>query len=290
MERVGFIGLGIMGKPMAGHLIRAGYPLVVHDLNRQAVAELAGLGAQAASSPREAAEKSDLVITMLPDSPDVEQVVLGRDGVIEGVRSGMLLVDMSTIAPATTRRIYERLQAKGVEALDAPVSGGEIGAQEAILSIMVGGTGAAFERALPLFKLMGKSVVHMGGPGAGQLTKACNQIMVGVNIQGVVEAMALARKSGVDPAKVRQVLLGGFAGSRILDLIGQRLIDRNFQPGFKVKLQSKDMNIALQTGRELALPLLATAQVAELLKALLARGQGELDHSALALLFEEAGV
>lgn len=289
MERVGFIGLGIMGKPMAGHLIRAGYPLVVHDLNRQAVAELAGLGAEAASSPREAAEKSDLVITMLPDSPDVEQVVLGRDGVIEGVRAGMLLADMSTIAPATARRVYERLQAKGVEALDAPVSGGEIGAQQAILSIMVGGTEAAFERALPLFQLMGKSVVHMGGPGAGQLTKACNQIIVGVTIQAVVESMALAKKAGVDPAKVRQVILGGFGSSRILDLIGQRIIDGNFKAGFKVKLQSKDLNIALQTGRELALPLLTTAQVAELLKALLARGQGELDHSALALLFEEGG-
>ncbi len=289
MERIGFIGLGIMGKPMVRNLIEAGYSPVVHNRSRAAVDELVGEGANAAFTPKEVAEKSDVVITMLPDSPEVEQVVLGPGGVIEGLREGMLFVDMSTIAPATSRTIYDRFKEKGVESLDAPVSGGEVGAKEGTLSIMVGGTEDAFERAQPFFEIMGKNIVLIGGPAAGQLTKACNQIVVGVTIQAVAEALALARKAGVDAAKVREVLLGGFAGSRIMELHGQRILDGNFQPGFKIRLHRKDLAIALQTGRELSLPLLATSQVAELMNALLATDRGELDHSALSLLIDPQG-
>ncbi len=287
MERIGFIGLGIMGKPMARNLIKEGYSLVVHNRSLGPVEELASEGATPASSPKEVAEHSDLVITMLPDSPDVDQVVTGPAGVVEGVRPGMLFVDMSTIAPATTREIYKILKDKGVESLDAPVSGGEVGAKEGTLSIMVGGTEGAFKRALPVFQVVGQNVVHIGGPGAGQITKACNQIVVALTIQAVGEAMTLAKKAGVDPAKVREALLGGFAQSRILDVHGKRVLDRNFQPGFKLKLHRKDLGIALQTARELSLPLFTTAQVAQSMDALLAMDKGELDHSALILLLEQ---
>ncbi len=287
MEKIGFIGLGIMGKPMAKNLIKAGYPLVVHNRSQGAVKELASEGAISAASPREVAELSDLVITMLPDSPDVEQVVLGETGVVEGIRPGTLFVDMSTIAPATTEKIYKILKEKGVESLDAPVSGGEVGAKEGTLSIMVGGQEDAFKRALPVFEAVGANVVHIGKPGAGQITKACNQIVVAVTIQAVAEAMTLAKKAGIDQEKVREALLGGFAQSRILDVHGKRAIDRNFQPGFKVKLHRKDLGIALQTARELSLPLFTTAQVAQSMDALLAMGKGDLDHSALILLLEQ---
>jgi 2-hydroxy-3-oxopropionate reductase len=286
MDRIGFIGLGIMGKPMARNLLKAGYPLVVHNRSRGAVDELASEGATPVSSPKEVAEKSDVVITMLPDSPDVELVVLGREGVIEGGRPGMLFIDMSTIAPATARLVYEALTAKGIEGLDAPVSGGEVGARESTLSIMVGGTERAFQRALPLFQIMGKNIVHIGDPGAGQVTKACNQVVVALTIQAVSEALTLAKKTGVDPAKVREALLGGFAQSRILDLHGKRILEHNFQPGFKLKLHRKDLGIALQTGREFSVPLFATAQAAEVMDALLAQNRGELDHSAMALFLE----
>ncbi len=289
MERIGFIGLGVMGRPMARNLLKAGYSLVVHNRSRAAVDELAGEGAAKASSAREVAENSDVVITMLPDSPDVEAVVLGPEGVIGGLRSGQLYIDMSTIAPATARKVYEALQKKGVEALDAPVSGGDVGAKAGTLSIMVGGKEEAFERAKPLFEVMGKNIVLIGEAGAGQVTKACNQVVVALTIQGVAEAMTLARKAGVDPARVREALLGGFAQSRILDLHGQRILDRNFKPGFRVRLHRKDLAIALQTGREHSLPLPATAQAAEMMNALLAQGKGDLDHSALALLVEQLG-
>jgi len=289
MERIGIIGLGVMGRPMAQNLLKAAYPLVVHDLNREPVNELAGVGASLASSSREVAEKSDVVITMLPDSPDVEEAVFGADGIMEGVRPGMLYIDMSTIAPAVSRKVHDVLQSKEVAVLDAPVSGGDVGARAGTLSIMVGGAEEAFQRALPLFEVMGKNIVLIGGPGAGQVTKACNQVVVALTIQAVAEAMTLARQAGVDPAKVREALLGGFAQSRILDLHGQRILDRNFEPGFRVRLHRKDLAIALQTGRELALPLPATAQVAELMNALLAQGKGDLDHSALALLAEQLG-
>lgn len=287
MERIGFIGVGIMGKPMALNLLKAGYAVTVHDLNRQPVDELVQQGADSAGSARAVTEQSDVVITMLPDSPEVEAVVFGPDGVLEGIREGMLFVDMSTIAPATSEKISKVLSEKGVDALDAPVSGGDVGAKAGTLSIMVGGTKAAFERALPLFQVMGKSIVHIGDAGAGQVTKACNQIVVGMTIQAVAEAMTLAKKAGVDIKKVRDALLGGFAQSRILDLHGKRILEDNFQPGFKIKLHRKDMNIALQTGRTLSVPLPGTAQVASQMDAIIAQGNGDLDHSALALFLQE---
>ena len=287
MERIGFIGVGIMGKPMALNLLKAGYAVTVHDLNRQPVDELVQQGADSAGSARAVAEQSDVVITMLPDSPEVEAVVFGPDGVLDGIRKGMLFIDMSTIAPATSEKISEVLSEKDVEALDAPVSGGDVGAKAGTLSIMVGGTKAAFERALPLFQVMGKNIVHIGDAGAGQVTKACNQIIVGMTIQAVAEAMTLAKKAGVDIEKVRDALLGGFAQSRILDLHGKRILEGNFQPGFKIKLHRKDMNIALQTGRTLSVPLPGTAQVASQMDAIIAQGNGDLDHSALALFLQE---
>ena len=287
MERIGFIGLGIMGNPMAKNLLKAGYPMTVMDINSDFVKDVVNEGATGVPTSREVAEKSDVIITMVPDSPQVEQVVFGEQGVILGVRSGMLFIDMSTIAPVTSRRVYEALSEKGVDALDAPVSGGDVGAKAGTLSIMVGGTEAAFQRALPIFEVLGKNIVHIGEAGAGQVTKACNQIIVGMTIQAIAEAMTLAKKSGVDIVKVRDALLGGFAQSRILDLHGKRIIDGNYQPGFKIKLHRKDMNIALQTGRDLSVPLYGTALVTEQMDAVLAQGKGELDHSALALFMEQ---
>ncbi|KIX12737.1 2-hydroxy-3-oxopropionate reductase [Dethiosulfatarculus sandiegensis] len=286
MEKIGFIGLGIMGKPMALNLMKAGYDLVVHNRSQGSVNELAEKGATPAASPKEVAEKSDIVISMLPDSPDVEKVCLGPGGVREGLSQGMLFIDMSTISPQTAQKVHGEFLELGVKTLDAPVSGGDVGAQNGTLSIMVGGDAAAFERAVPLFEIMGQNQVHMGGPGAGQLTKACNQIVVGVTIQAVAEALTLARKAGVDPAKVREALLGGFAQSRVLDLHGLRNLERNFEPGFKLALHRKDLKIAEQTGHEQCVPLLATSLVAGLMDSLLAQGKGELDHSCLALLLE----
>ncbi|MCY7350238.1 MAG: 2-hydroxy-3-oxopropionate reductase [Cytophagaceae bacterium] len=287
MEKIGFIGLGIMGKPMAHNLLKAGYPVAVLSQSK-AASELTAAGAQDFPTARVLAENCDLVITMLPDSPDVEGVVTGPEGVLAGIRSGALFIDMSTIAPSVARNIHDLMQEKGVEALDAPVSGGQVGAQSATLSIMVGGNVQAFERALPVFQAMGKNIVHIGGPGAGQTTKACNQMIVGMTIQAVAEAFALAKKAGVDLEKMREVLLGGFAQSRILDLHGKRMIEGNFAPGFKIKLHRKDLGIALQTGQEYSVLLPGTALVAEKMVAALEQGNGELDHSALFLLLEKA--
>ncbi len=275
-----------MGKPMARNLLKAGYTLTVLNRSWAAMEELAAAGAELASSPMEVAQRSQIVFTCLPDSPDVETVVLGENGILAGSRAGMLFVDHSTIAPATSRQIYQELQAIGVDALDAPVSGGDIGAQQGTLSIMVGGEDAAFERALPILQAMGKNIVHVGAAGAGQVTKACNQIVVAMTVQAVAEALTLAKKSGVDPAKVRAALLGGFAQSRVLEVHGQRMIDRTFEPGFKLNLHRKDMNIVLQTGKELNLPLLGAAQITEMMNSLLAQGKGDLDDSALVLLYE----
>jgi 2-hydroxy-3-oxopropionate reductase len=286
MERIGFIGLGIMGKPMALHLMKAGHSLSVLKKNKTA-AEFVALGAQAFATPRELASNSDIVITMVPDSPDVEEAVLGKDGVIGGLNAGGLFIDMSSVAPMTAKKIYGLLQEKGIEALDAPVSGGQVGAEQATLSIMVGGTEAAFARALPLFQLMGKNIMLIGGPGAGQMTKTCNQMIVGMTIQAVAEAFTLAGKAGVNLEKMREVLLGGFAQSRILDLHGKRMIEQNFKPGFKVKLHRKDMNLALQAGKENAVPLYGSSLVASHMDALIAQGRGELDHSAMALLMQQ---
>lgn len=289
MERIGFIGLGIMGKPMARNLLKAGYPLTVFNRSPGAIAELAAAGAATADSPMTVAQQSDVVITCVSDSPDVEMVVLGENGVLAGAHPGLLYIDHSTIAPATSRHIYAALKAKDVAALDAPVSGGDIGAQQGTLSIMVGGDAAAFERALPILQALGKNIVHVGEAGAGQVTKACNQIVVALTVQAVAEALTLAKKSGVDPANVRSALLGGFAQSRVLEVHGQRMIDSTFEPGFKLELHRKDMNIVLQTGKELNLPLFGAAQVTELMNSLLAQGKGELDNSALITLYELLG-
>lgn len=285
MERIGFIGLGIMGKPMACHLQKAGYSLSLLKTNK-AAADFEKAGAQLFATNKEVAENSDVVITMLPDSSDVEEVVLGKDGVIDGLKQGCLFIDMSSIAPASAQKIYKELQQKGVEALDAPVSGGQVGAEQATLSIMVGGTEAAFARALPLFQLMGKNIVRIGETGAGQMTKVCNQMIVGMTIQAIAEAFTLAGKAGVNLEKMREVLLGGFAQSRILDLHGKRVIEQNFKPGFKIKLHRKDMNLALQAGKEYSVPLYGSSLIAAHMDALIAQGHGELDHSALALLME----
>lgn len=286
MERIGFIGLGIMGKPMAQHLLKAGYSLIVLDKVAGAKEELVTAGAEAGKNASDVAARSDIVITMLPDSPDVEDVVLGQDGVLYGLPPGRLLVDMSTIMPSVARRVTEAVRARGSEGLDAPVSGGQVGAQNAALTIMVGGTQAAFDRAKPLFEKMGKNITLVGEAGAGQVTKAANQVIVGVTIAAVSEALLLAAKAGVDPARVRDALMGGFAQSRILELHGKRMIDRTFQPGFKIKLHRKDMAIILNTARELGLALPLSSDVAELLNAAIANGSGDLDHSALVTVFE----
>lgn len=283
MEKIGFIGIGIMGKPMSMHLLSAGHKLNILKTSASAQA-MAGEGAKLADSPRELASESDVVITCLPDSPDVEKMVLGKDGVIEGISEGRLFIDMSTIAPATALKIHKVMAEKGVEALDAPVSGGEGGAKSASLSIMVGGSQAAFDRALPIFEKMGENIIRIGDAGSGQTTKACNQIVVGLTIQAMAEALNLAKKAGVDVARVRSALLGGLAQSRILDVYGQRFLDGNFKPGFKIKLHRKDMNIALQTGKELSVPLPGSSLVATQMDAMIAQNDGELDHSALALL------
>lgn len=274
-----------MGKPMARHLMKAGHPMLILSTSSSA-SELRAEGAEVIETPEVLASRADVVITMLPDSPEVEAAVFGANGILSGLKKGSLFIDMSTIAPATSASIFSAFQKKGIEALDAPVSGGQTGAEAATLSIMVGGNDDAFKRALPIFERMGKNIVHIGKPGAGQITKACNQIVVGLTIQAVAEALTLAKKSGVDVAKVRTALLGGFAQSKILDLHGQRILDRNFKPGFKIKLHRKDMNIALQTARNLSVPLPASAIVASQMDAVLARGDGDLDHSALALFLE----
>jgi 2-hydroxy-3-oxopropionate reductase len=287
MERVGFIGLGIMGKPMAANLLAAGYPLTVHNRSAGAVGELTAKGATAAATAREVAAVSDIVITMLPDSPEVEEVVLGPGGVAEGIRAGALFIDMSSIAPATSRKVAAVLAGRGVDALDAPVSGGEPAAQAGSLSIMVGGTEAGVERARQIFDVLGKTTTHIGDAGAGQVTKAANQVVVGLTIQAVAEALVLARQAGVDPARVRAALLGGFAQSRILDLHGQRMLDAAYDPGFKLRLHRKDLTNALQLGREEGVPLFATAQAASVMDALIAQGAGDRDHAAIATFYEQ---
>ena len=287
MDHVGFVGLGIMGKPMAANLVAAGYPLTVFDLNLAAVDDLVALGATAAGSAAEAAAAADVVITMLPESPHVEAAVLGSGGVAEGIRVGALFIDMSSIAPATSRKVAAVLGERGVDALDAPVSGGEPAARSGDLSIMVGGSEAGVERARSIFEVLGKSTTHIGEAGAGQVTKAANQVVVGLTIQAVAEALVLARKAGVDPVRVRAALLGGFAQSRVLELHGQKMLDGAYEPGFKVRLHRKDLGIALQLAREEGVPLFATAQAAALMDALLAQGAGERDHAVLATAYEQ---
>jgi 2-hydroxy-3-oxopropionate reductase len=283
MERLGFIGLGIMGRPMVRNLLKAGNTVTVFNRSQAAIDQLAQDGASPASSSKQVAEQSDIVITCLPDSPDVESVV---KEILQGARSGMLFIDMSTIAAATSKKIYTELKSHGIQALDAPVSGGDIGAQQGTLSIMVGGEKEAFDRALPVLQAMGKNIVHIGESGAGQITKACNQIVVAMTVQAVAEALTLAKKSGVDAAKVREALLGGFAQSRVLEVHGRRILEESFEPGFKLDLHRKDMNIVLQTGREVGVPLFGSAQVTMLMDSLIAQGRGELDNAAIATLYD----
>lgn len=287
MERIGFIGLGIMGKPMALRLLKAGYPLTVVERTSAGTQELIAAGAQVRPTPKAVAAASDVIITMLPDSPQVEEVLLGPDGVLAGIYPGGLIIDMSTILPVTAKRVAAAAREVGAASLDAPVSGGELGAQNGTLSIMVGGSETAFERARPIFEKLGKNIVHVGESGAGQVTKAANQVVVAVTIAAVSEALVLAAKAGADPARVREALLGGFAGSRILDLHGNRMLQRNFQPGFKAELHRKDLGIILDTARDLGVALPTTGVVTELMDALIARGGGELDHSALVTVLEE---
>ncbi len=273
---------------MALNLKQAGHRLFVNARRAESMEPLAAAGAITCASPAEVARQADVIFTMVADTPDVEQVILGENGVLDGVRAGSLVVDMSTVSPAATRAIAERLRAHGVEMLDAPVSGGEAGAVNGTLSIMVGGSEQAFARALPLFEAMGKNVVHVGGNGAGQVCKSCNQVVIGHTIAGVGEAMLLARASGVDPAKVREALLGGFANSKVLEVHGRRMIDGNYEPGFKARLHQKDMRIVMEAAHALGLALPGAAQVAQYLNALMGRGLGELDSAAIYRVQEDA--
>jgi 2-hydroxy-3-oxopropionate reductase len=284
---IGFIGLGIMGKPMARNLMKAGYPLVVYNRSRTAVDELSKEGAQSAASSREVASASEIVITMLPDSPDVELVYAGENGVFAGAKASVLLIDMSSISPVVARKLAGEAQKLGLDMIDAPVSGGEAGAISATLSIMIGGKATAVERAMPIFQALGKNIVHVGDAGAGQVTKAANQMVVGTTIAIVSEALVLAAKAGVDPAKVRQALLGGFAQSKILEAHGQKMLERNFKPGFRIRLHEKDMKIALATGSEYGVPLMVTSQVAQMMTAMKSMGNGDLDHSGLVKFVEQ---
>ena len=286
MANIGFIGLGIMGKPMAGHLLAAGHTVHVYDFMAEPVQELASKGAVACSSCKEIVQKSDIIFIMVPDTPDVEAVLFGKDGVAEGVRLGSIVVDMSSISPIATKEFAKKLGALGVKMLDAPVSGGQVGAEKATLSIMVGGEPEVFNQIKPYFELMGKNIVHIGGNGDGQTCKVANQIVVGLTIEAVSEALLFASKAGADPRKVREALLGGFAQSRILDLHGERMIKHIFAPGFRIQHQQKDLNLALQGARSLGLSLPGTAVVQELFNAVAAQGGSDLDHSALVLALE----
>jgi 2-hydroxy-3-oxopropionate reductase len=283
-EQIGFIGLGVMGRPMAGHLLAAGHRLTVLNRSRASVDELVAAGAQAGASPADVARHSDIVITMLPDTPDVESVIAGPAGVLEGLRSGAVVIDMSSISPAVTRELAARVAAAGATMLDAPVSGGEIGAKNATLSIMVGGNAAVFERVKPILARMGSAerIVHIGAePGSGQICKICNQIAIGGALAGVSEAFALARKAGVDASRVRQALLGGFAASRVLEVHGERILTGNFAPGFRARLYQKDLRIAAETVAGLGVAAPATVVVTEMVQALIAHGGGDLDYSAI---------
>jgi len=286
VKRIGFIGLGIMGKPMAENLMNAGYPLVVHNRSRGTVRELVANGAEEAFSPKEASVSADVVITMLPDDDTVEHVAVGRDGVVEGMSKGAILVDMSTTSPVTARRIAERLDRSGMEMLDAPVSGGEAGAIEGSLTIMVGGRAEVFERVLFVFQKMGKNINYVGDHGAGQVAKAANQIIVGLTIEAVAEALVFAKKAGVDPDRVRKALLGGFAHSRVLELHGQRMLERNFEPGGKVRFHKKDTEIAMSLARELGMSLPGTSLVSQLWNAVAAQGGLDWDHSSMVRVLE----
>jgi 2-hydroxy-3-oxopropionate reductase len=283
--KVGFIGLGIMGRPMAGHLAAAGHGMFLHSL-RGVPDELLSKGGVACTGGREVAERSDVVVTMLPDTPDVETVLFGPGGVAEGLSPGKTVVDMSSISPIETKRFAARVEALGCDYLDAPVSGGEVGARAATLTIMVGGSQAAFDRVRPLLEAMGKNITLVGGNGDGQTTKVANQIIVALTIEAVGEALLFASRAGADPARVRQALLGGFAASRVLEVHGERMIKRTFDPGFRIALHQKDLGLALSGARALGLSLPNTATCQELMNACVAHGGAAWDHSALVKALE----
>lgn len=285
-ERIGFIGLGIMGRHMAGHLLDAGYEVSVFDVVPAAVNDMVARGVMAQASCREVAAVSDVVISMVPDSPDVEKVALGERGIVEAARAGLIYLDMSTIAPATAIKVAEELGKKGVQCLDAPVSGGETGAKNAALSIMVGGPKELFEKVLPILEVMGKTITHCGTNGAGQTVKACNQIQVALNFIGMAEALVLGTKAGVDPAIIIKVLSGGYAQTRVMDVRGPKIIKGEFEPGFKSRFHFKDLNIIMDTAKTLNVPLPATAVAHELFNAMMASGLGDLDHSAVISIIE----
>jgi len=278
---VGYIGLGLMGKPMARNILKAGYPLVVHNRSRESVNELVTEGAEEAFSPAEVASQVDVVFTNLPDSPDVELVALGEDGIIEGAHDGLIFVDNSTIKPASARHIAEKLAEKGVLSLDAPVSGGDIGAQQGTLAIMVGGPGEALDKVRPIFEVIGKTITHVGGTGAGQIAKAANQVMVAAQMVAMGELLILAKKSGADPEKVIAAIQGGAAQCWTLDVKPERLFDGNRQPGFKAYMQAKDLGIVMDTAREYGVPLPAAGVHTQLFNAMLQMGMEALDNSAV---------
>jgi 2-hydroxy-3-oxopropionate reductase len=286
MAELGFIGLGIMGKPMAEHLLKAGNTLYVYDVVPQSVADLKQKGAIACASSKEVASKTGIVFVIVPDTPNVDEVLFGKNGVAEGIKKGSIVVDMSSISPIATKEFAKKLKAMGVEMLDAPVSGGQVGAQNASLSIMVGGPAEVFEKIRPYFELMGKNIVLVGGNGDGQTCKVANQIIVALNIEAVGEALLFASKAGADPAKVRTALMGGFADSRILQLHGERMIKRTFDPGFRIRLHQKDLNLALESARKMGMSLPNTATAQELFNSMAAHGGSDLDHSALVQALE----
>jgi 2-hydroxy-3-oxopropionate reductase len=286
---IGFIGLGIMGRPMAGRLLAAGHAVATVSHRSAPPAELIDQGLQVCESARAVAEHSEVVIVMVPDTPDVEQVLFSKDGVASGLKEGSLVVDMSSIDPIATRSFAARVNAKGCDYVDAPVSGGEVGAKNAALTIMCGATKASFERVLPLLELMGKNITHVGSVGDGQVAKVANQIIVALNIEAVAEALVFAKKAGADPAKVRAALLGGFASSRVLEVHAERMINRTFEPGFRINLHQKDLNLALNSARVLGMSLPNTASTQQLFSACAARGGGTLDHSALVNAIETLG-
>ena len=282
---VGFIGLGIMGKPMVANLIKGGHTLFL--ASRSGVPqELTAAGGKLCASAKEVAQKADIIITMVPDTPDVEKVLFGKDGVAEGLSAGKIVVDMSSISPIETKAFAERIKKSGADYVDAPVSGGEVGAKNAALTIMVGASEAAFAKVKPLFELMGKNITLVGDVGAGQICKVCNQIIVALNIEAVGEALLLASKAGVDPGKVRQALMGGFAASRVLEVHGERMVKRTFDPGFRIELHQKDLNLALSSARALKMSLPNTATAQELFSACQAQGGGKWDHSAMVKALE----
>ena len=285
--QIGFIGLGIMGRPMALNLLKGGHAVTVWARRAESMAPLLEAGAKGAASPAEAAAGAEVVISMVADAPDVAEVMLGEQGVARADRPGLVAVDMSTIAPASARDIAARLAAAGIEFVDAPVSGGEVGAIAGTLSIMVGGSEAAFAKARPAFACMGKNIVHVGASGAGQVAKAANQVVTGMGVLAVAEAFAFASKNGVDPAKVREALLGGFAYSKILENHGQRMLDRNFKPGFKSWMHEKDLNIVMQTAHQLGLCLPGSAATAQMFNAMVGSGLGEEDSIAVLKLLEK---